>query len=65
MENVIVKMFNLVFGQIKMNNQEVLEIAKECGLIYNNNHDILEFYQKIRKELKKEFADTSVIATTK
>jgi preprotein translocase subunit SecE len=40
-----------------MNNQQVLEAAKECGLVYNNNHDILEFYQMIRKELKKEFAD--------
>ncbi len=39
-----------------MNNEKVLETAKECGLIYNNNHDILSFYQKIRKELKKEFA---------
>ena len=37
-----------------MNNQEVLQIAKECGLIYNNNHDILEFYQKIRNKMKKE-----------
>ena len=43
-----------------MNNQQVLEIAKECGLVYNNNHDILEFYQMIRKELKKEFADLQV-----
>ncbi|UYA57490.1 recombination endonuclease VII [Synechococcus phage S-CREM1] len=48
-----------------MNNQEVIEIAKECGLIYNNNHDILDFYQKIRKELKKEFLNKSEIATTK
>jgi hypothetical protein len=48
-----------------MNNQEVMSIAKECGLIYNNNHDILEFYQRIRKELKKEFVDKSEIATTK
>jgi hypothetical protein len=48
-----------------MNNQEVIEIAKECGLIYNNNHDILDFYQKIRKELKKEFGSKSEIATTK
>lgn len=38
-----------------MNNQEVLQIAKDCGLIYNNNHDILEFYQKIRSQVKKEF----------
>lgn len=38
-----------------MNNQEVISIAKECGLIYNNNHDILDFYQKIRTQLKKEF----------
>jgi len=38
-----------------MNNQEVIEVAKECGLIYNNNHDILEFYQRIRTVLKKEF----------
>jgi hypothetical protein len=37
-----------------MNNQEVLQIAKECGLIYNNNHDILEFYQRIRNKMKKE-----------
>jgi hypothetical protein len=40
-----------------MNNQEVIQIAKDCGLIYNNNHDILEFYQKIRKELRKEFSE--------
>ena len=45
-----------------MNNQEVLEAAKECGLIYNNNHDILEFYQRIRKELKEEF-QTEVLNT--
>jgi hypothetical protein len=48
-----------------MNNQEVMSIAKECGLIYNNNHDILEFYQRIRKELKKEFDINSQVATTK
>jgi hypothetical protein len=48
-----------------MNNQEVIEIAKECGLIYNNNHDILDFYQKIRKELKKEFVINTEVATTK
>jgi len=40
-----------------MNNEQVLDIAKECGLIYNNNYDILSFYQKIRKELKKEFVN--------
>lgn len=40
-----------------MNNKEVLDIAKECGLVYNNNHDILEFYQKIRTVLKKEFSE--------
>lgn len=40
-----------------MNNQEVLSIARECGLVFNNNHDILDFYQKIRKELKKEFTE--------
>lgn len=44
-----------------MNNQEVLSIAKECGLVFNNNHDILDFYQKIRKEIKKEFADNLVV----
>ena len=38
-----------------MNNQEIIAIAKECGLIYNNNHDILDFYQRIRSLLKKEF----------
>lgn len=38
-----------------MNSQEVIEIAKECGLIYNNNHDILDFYQKIRSKIKEEF----------
>lgn len=38
-----------------MNNKEVLEIAKECGLVYNSNHDILDFYQKIRSHIKKEF----------
>lgn len=42
-----------------MNNQEVIELAKSCGLVYNNNHDILDFYQKIRKELKKEFQSQS------
>lgn len=47
-----------------MNNQEVIHIAKECGLVYNNNHDILDFYQKIRKELKKEFTER-VSETTK
>jgi len=41
-----------------MNNQEVLKTAKDCGLVYNNNHDILSFYQKIRKILKQEFVDT-------
>ena len=59
------KPFNLVSGSTNMNNQEVIEIAKECGLIYNNNHDILDFYQKIRKELKKEFSITTKVATTK
>jgi len=39
-----------------MNNQEVIQSAKDSGLVYNNNHDILDFYQKIRKELKKEFS---------
>ena len=48
-----------------MNNQEVIAIAKECGLIYNNNHDILEFYQKIRKELKKEFIEVVSTETNK
>lgn len=48
-----------------MNNQEVIYIAKECGLVYNNNHDILEFYQKIRKELKKEFSELSEVHNTK
>jgi hypothetical protein len=38
-----------------MNNEEVLKLAKECGLVYNNNHDILEFYQKVRSKLKEEF----------
>ena len=56
-------MYNLVLGWIKMNKQQVIEIAKDCGLVYNNNHDILEFYQKIRKELKKEFQSEAV--TTK
>ncbi len=66
MVNVNVKnLFNLVSGLIEMNNQEVIEIAKVCGLIYNNNHDILDFYQRIRKELKKEFTNKSQIATTK
>ena len=37
-----------------MNNKEIIEIAKECGLVYNSNHDILDFYQKIRSQLKKE-----------
>jgi hypothetical protein len=48
-----------------MNNQEVIQIAKDCGLIYNNNHDILEFYQRIRKELKKEFHESNVEIQTK
>jgi hypothetical protein len=48
-----------------MNNQEVIHIAKECGLIYNNNHDILEFYQRIRKELKKEFVEIIPTETNK
>jgi len=43
-----------------MNNKEVLGIAKECGLVYNNNHDILDFYQKIRSLVKKEFIDKVV-----
>jgi len=42
-----------------MNNQDVLTIARESGLVFNNNHDILDFYQKIRKELKKEFLENS------
>jgi hypothetical protein len=63
LESVNVKTYNLVLGSIRMNNQQVIEIAKECGLVYNNNHDILDFYQKIRKELKKEFSD--VIDNTK
>jgi hypothetical protein len=62
LESVNAKMYNLVLGSIKMNNQEVIQIAKECGLVYNNNHDILEFYQRIRKELKKEF-QTEVLNT--
>lgn len=48
-----------------MNNQEVIQIAKDCGLVYNNNHDILEFYQKIRKELKKEFKESTDVVETK
>ncbi len=48
-----------------MNNQEVLQIAKECGLVYNNNHDILEFYQKIRKHVKKEFSNSEQEVTSK
>ena len=59
------KPFNPVLGSIKMNNQEVIQIAKDCGLVYNNNHDILEFYQKIRKELKKEFLELSEVHNTK
>jgi hypothetical protein len=46
-----------------MNNQEVLQIAKECGLVYNNNHDILEFYQKIRSQVKKEFSSKEEVAS--
>ena len=60
-----VKMYPLVLGSIKMNNQEVIQIAKDCGLVYNNNHDILDFYQKIRKELKKEFSELSEVHNTK
>jgi len=37
-----------------MHNQEVLHLAKDCGLVHNNNHDILDFYQKIRSNIKKE-----------
>lgn len=48
-----------------MNNQEVLQIAKDCGLIYNNNHDILEFYQKIRSQMKKEFSPNEKELTSK
>jgi hypothetical protein len=48
-----------------MNNQEVIAIAKDCGLVYNNNHDILDFYQKIRKELKKEFVNQTQVLNTK
>tara|TARA_A100001201_G_C4014745_1_gene178722 strand:- start:131 stop:283 length:153 start_codon:yes stop_codon:yes gene_type:complete len=40
-----------------MNSQEVLNLAKECGLLYNRNHEILDFYQKLRSSLKKEFKD--------
>jgi len=38
-----------------MNNKEVIDVAKECGLVYNSNHEILDFYQKVRSSLKKEF----------
>ena len=38
-----------------MNNQEVLDLAKDCGLVHNHNHDILSFYQKLRSQMKKEF----------
>jgi hypothetical protein len=38
-----------------MNNEEIIKLAKECGLIYNNNHDILEFAQRLRSAFKKEF----------
>lgn len=48
-----------------MNNQEIIELAKACGLIYNNNHNILDFYQKIRKQLKIEFTDNSQPTNTK
>jgi NADH:ubiquinone oxidoreductase subunit E len=43
-----------------MNNQQILEIAKACNLVYNNNYDILQFYRRIRKELKKEFDISSI-----
>jgi hypothetical protein len=46
-----------------MNNQEIIAIAKTCGLIHNNNHDILDFYQKIRKSIKKEFQNTETFPT--
>jgi hypothetical protein len=46
-----------------MNNQEIIQIAKDCGLVYNNNHDILDFYQKIRKFIKKEFQNTETVPT--
>jgi len=48
-----------------MNNQEVMNVAKECGLVYNNNHDILSFYQAIRKSLKKEFATKPEVVQAK
>lgn len=38
-----------------MNNEEIIKVAKECGLVYNNNHDILNFAQKLRSAFKKEF----------
>lgn len=38
-----------------MNNEEIIRLAKESGLIYNNNHDIIEFAQKLRSLFKKEF----------
>jgi len=38
-----------------MNNKQVIDLAKECGLLYNSNHEILDFYQKIRSKIKEEF----------
>ena len=54
-----------MFEARRMNNQEIIELAKACGLIYNNNHNILDFYQKIRKQLKIEFTDNSQPTNTK
>lgn len=38
-----------------MNSQEVINLAKDCGLVFNRNHEILDFYQKLRSSIKKEF----------
>jgi len=38
-----------------MNSQEVINLAKDCGLVFNRNHEILDFYQKVRSLMKKEF----------
>jgi hypothetical protein len=48
-----------------MHNQEIIQIAKDCGLVYNNNHDILDFYQKIRKSIKKEFQNPELLPLNK
>lgn len=40
-----------------MNNKQVIDLAKDCGLVYNSNHEILDFYQKLRHELKEEFTE--------